>query len=209
VCTSSSEDNLLELLDLVAQKTGKVYQHVRYDTHFNPLALAQEGIAIATPHPIVFQQNVDLPDGFFNRGAILARVQTPAGTLLFAGTHLDFGNATTRQQELAAARAAIEAARLPGEAVILAGDMNENPGGPCIADAVATGYVDAWALLHPGDPGLTSPADNPQNRIDYVLLSDPSTTLSIAQAVVFLDQPVGGVWPSDHRGVWAGFEPVP
>jgi endonuclease/exonuclease/phosphatase family metal-dependent hydrolase len=209
VCASSSQDNLLELLDLIAQKTGKVYQHVRYDTHFNPLALAQEGIAVVTPHPITFQQNVDLPDGFFNRGAIITRVTTPAGELLFTGTHLDFATATARQAELSAARAAIEAVRLPDEPSILAGDMNENPGGPCIAEAEAAGYVDAWGLLHPNDPGLTSPAENPENRIDYVMLSDPAGKLAITQAVVFLDQPVGGVWPSDHRGVWAGLSPAP
>ena len=209
VCASSSQDNLDELLTLVSAKTGKAYQSVRYDTHFNPLAFAQEGIAVVTPHPITYQENVDLPDGFFNRGAIVTRVQTPAGTLLFTGTHLDFGQATVRQQELAAARAAIEAVRQPNEVSILAGDMNENPPGACIQDALAAGYVDPWALLHPSDPGLTSPAENPQNRIDYVLVSDPASSLSIDQAVVFLDQPVGGVWPSDHRGVWAGLTPIP
>jgi endonuclease/exonuclease/phosphatase family metal-dependent hydrolase len=209
ICHTSSKDAFTELFELVSQKTGKGYQSVRYDTHYNLLAFADEGIAIVTPHPITFEQKVDLPDGVFNRGAIVARVQTPAGSVLFAGTHLDFGLANVRQEELSVARSAIEAVRLPGEPVILAGDMNEKPGGPCIQDAIAAGYADSWKTLHPNDPGLTSPASDPKDRIDYVLVSDPSAKLLLTQAVVFLDQPVGGVWPSDHRGVWAGFSAQP
>lgn len=209
VCHSSSKSNLQELLALVSAITGKGYQSVVYDTHHNPLALANEGIAVVTPHAITLQQNVDLPDGFFNRGAIVTRVQTPVGSLLFTGTHLDFGSAATRQQELAVARAAIDAEREPGEPAILAGDMNESPSGACIQDALAAGWVDSWDALHPGDPGLTSPADDPKNRIDYLLLSDPDTKLVLTHALVFLDQAVSGVWPSDHRGVWAGLSQQP
>jgi endonuclease/exonuclease/phosphatase family metal-dependent hydrolase len=206
VCRTASKDSLLELVDLVNQKTGRGYQSVRYDTHSNPLAGAEEGIAVVTPHAILSQKSVDLPAGVFKRAVIVTRIATQAGTLIFAGTHLDFLLGETRRAELSAARAAIEAERQPGEPALLAGDMNEEPDGAAIQEALGAGYVDLWALLRPGEPGLTSPADKPKNRIDYLLLSDPESRLAPRHAFVFLDQPVGGVWPSDHRGVWAGLE---
>jgi endonuclease/exonuclease/phosphatase family metal-dependent hydrolase len=205
--TDAGKDSLVDLVTALGERTGRTYASLKFETHFNPLSSSHEGIAIVTPHPISFSENVPLPAGFFPRGGILARVDTGKGVVLFAATHLDFLLPANRQEELATLRAAIEAQRLPDESVLLAGDMNENPDGPCIVDTVAAGYTDLWDLAHPGDPGPTSPVPNPMNRIDYVMSSDPSSAFTPLDTSIFLNAQVNGVWPSDHFAVYAELVP--
>ncbi len=202
ICKSSSTDSLAELVNLISAKTGRVYTVARKNTHYNLLAFADEGIAVVTPHPVVWQKLVDLPKGVFDRGAVMTRVSTPVGTLLFVGTHLSFEpQADVRKLQLAKIRSEITAERQGDEPVLLAGDMNEKPNGAAIGETIAAGYVDLWALLKPGDPGLTSPVPGPKDRIDYVLALDSAPKLAPLSAALFLNAQVGGTWPSDHFGV--------
>jgi endonuclease/exonuclease/phosphatase family metal-dependent hydrolase len=50
------------------------------------------------------------------------------------------------------------------------GDFNSRPEDPEIDAVRAAGFADPFDLLGIADPGLTSPAINPQNRIDFVWL---------------------------------------
>jgi endonuclease/exonuclease/phosphatase family metal-dependent hydrolase len=81
---------------------------------------------------------------------------------------------------------------------------------------MSVAYRDAW---HHGDPGHTFTPENPTmptgeeehwrlepgRRIDYVLIrcSDHGPTLDTRSCERLFDEPVGGVWASDHFGVAA------
>jgi endonuclease/exonuclease/phosphatase family metal-dependent hydrolase len=77
-------------------------------------------------------------------------------------------------------------------------------------------YRDCWESVHGPEPGLTFEPGNPLSaidepgldrgrRIDYLLVrcGDHGPTLGIADCRRVLDQPVDGVWASDHYGVVA------
>lgn len=76
---------------------------------------------------------------------------------------------------------------------------------------------DAWEATHPGEAGetftprnaLVPVADWPFGRIDYILVRcgvHEGPTLRIARCDRWLDQPVEGVWASDHFGVVADLD---
>jgi hypothetical protein len=79
-------------------------------------------------------------------------------------------------------------------------------------------YVNAFDAVHPGEPGHTFTPDNPlcprhwpYRRIDHIFIrcgTNGQPTLGIVDCQVVLDQPVNGVWPSDHFGVMADFRPL-
>jgi endonuclease/exonuclease/phosphatase family metal-dependent hydrolase len=110
---------------------------------------------------------------------------------------------------------------------VVTGDLNAEPdadelrllGGHKTAPVVPGQIlVDAWSYADPRTPGWTWDRRNPyvaatgepSARIDYVLVGLP--TASGAGQVRSLrrigDQPVNGVWPSDHAGVLAELQPV-
>ena len=77
-------------------------------------------------------------------------------------------------------------------------------------------YRDAWESAHPGEPGHTFSPTNPLvrggnwplelgRRIDYVMVrcGDRGPTLDVVSCGRVFDEPVGGVWASDHFGVVA------
>jgi len=154
------------------------------------------------------QRVFHLPEGVFPRRAVAVRAQTSLGAVIFASTHLSFGDDQNeiRIAQLAAARAGLDDMREAGEPATLAGDFNDRPGSEVIAAAVAAGYLDTWDVVHPTEPGLTFPASAPSLRIDYVLLSPSTSEVEPVDAAVFLDQPLGATLPSDHLGVHVDLE---
>ncbi|MBM0260426.1 endonuclease/exonuclease/phosphatase family protein, partial [Micromonospora sp. 4G55] len=55
-----------------------------------------------------------------------------------------------------------------GRPLVVAGDMNTEPGAPGFAEFTRAGLVDALAAARPLP---TSPADDPREQIDHVLVS--------------------------------------
>jgi endonuclease/exonuclease/phosphatase family metal-dependent hydrolase len=128
-------------------------------------------------------------------------------------------------QTLAAARRVEEiVARRPIH-VVLAGDLDAVPDASSIRflrglqslGGVSVCYRDAWASTRPGDPGHTFTLRNPlvtedsearqevSRRIDYIFVrsDERGPTLEISTCALAFDEPVGGVWASDHFGVVA------
>jgi endonuclease/exonuclease/phosphatase family metal-dependent hydrolase len=106
--------------------------------------------------------------------------------------------------------------------VIVAGDMDADPASTSIRfwtgrhaiDGRSVCYRDAWEATHGSAAGETFTPDNPLmqdpdwpfRRIDYILVrcaDHGGPTLLITGADRLFDQPEGGVWASDHFGVWA------
>lgn len=114
--------------------------------------------------------------------------------------------------------------RADGEAPcgpIVAGDLNAEPDSTAVRyltgltalDGDSVYLQDAWRLAGDGGPGITWSDANPhaaldqepERRLDYVLSAfhGPSGTGRPLACQVVADEPVDGVWPSDHHGVLA------
>jgi endonuclease/exonuclease/phosphatase family metal-dependent hydrolase len=113
--------------------------------------------------------------------------------------------------------------------VVLAGDLDATPDASSIRflrgrqalEGTSVSYWDAWETANPGDAGHTFTPRNPlvmeesdvtreePRRIDYVFVRAGARgpTLDVADCRLIFDEPVGGVWASDHFGVAAELTP--
>jgi endonuclease/exonuclease/phosphatase family metal-dependent hydrolase len=180
----------------------------------------------------------------FACGTIIAEVfaPEPVGPLLFVN-HLPNWQLTFEHerelQTVIVARAIEEIAEERDLHVVLAGDLDATPEAASVRfwrgrqslGGMSVCYRDAWGSTHPGEPGHTFTAENPLvtaenwdwelelgRRIDHVLVrcSAHGPTLDIRACERLFDEPVNGVWASDHFGVvadlsaqTAGGRPVP
>lgn len=115
-----------------------------------------------------------------------------------------------------------------GQHVIVAGDMDAMPEADSIRfwrglqalDGTSVSYRDAWELTHGAEPGPTfAPSLTPiitdqwrtdlDRRIDYIFVrcGRAGPTLRVTNCARTFDTPADGVWPSDHCGVVADFDP--
>ncbi len=150
-----------------------------------------------------------------------ARVTTPLGPLLFVNHKPSWRSGLERERELQAARMArfVDVVRRgPELPVVVAGDLDAEPDATSIrfwSDQEPIGdlsvrYQDAWELCHPDEPGPTL-ADL-DRRIDYLFVScdDGGPQLAVSCCERLFDEPVDGVWASEHLGVAADLRlPVP
>jgi endonuclease/exonuclease/phosphatase family metal-dependent hydrolase len=113
--------------------------------------------------------------------------------------------------------------------IVVAGDLDADPASTSVRfwtgrhaiDGKSVCYRDAWEATHGSAAGETFTPENPLmqdpdwpfRRIDYILVrcaDHGGPTLGIARSDRLFDQPLDGVWASDHFGVWADLEvPVP
>jgi endonuclease/exonuclease/phosphatase (EEP) superfamily protein YafD len=105
-----------------------------------------------------------------------------------------------------------------GGAVIAAGDYNSAADGSTTAtygNLIASGLIDSWSVVHPGNPGLTCCHDqnlleataNFDSRIDLLLSKGPIRPLeSTIVGSRYTPLATGlATWPSDHAGVVTTF----
>ena len=153
----------------------------------------------------------------------------PLGKLLFAHHNASWQLGFERERELQAVAASRFVEDLLGgrEAshVVLAGDFNAAPDSASVRfwrglqslGEMSVCYRDAWESVHPDEPGHTFTPRNPLvtggdnwplelgRRIDYVMVrcAERGPTLDISSCERIFDEPVEGVWASDHFGVVA------
>lgn len=154
-------------------------------------------------------------------------VPEPVGPLLFVHHKPSWQRGFEYERELQAAAAARFVERLVGGRnvhVVMAGDFDATPDASSVRfwrgrqslDGTSVCYRDAWESVHPGEPGHTFSPRNPLvaggdmplelgRRIDYVMVrcGDYGPTLVISSCERIFDEPVEGVWGSDHFGVVA------
>jgi endonuclease/exonuclease/phosphatase family metal-dependent hydrolase len=151
------------------------------------------------------------------------------GTLLFAHHNAawQLGFEYERELQAVATSGFIEDLLDKREAnhVVLAGDFNATPDSASVRfwrglqslGTTSVCYRDVWESIHPGDPGHTFTPHNPLvtggdnwplelgRRIDYVMVrcGDHGPSLEVRACERTFDEPVDGVWASDHFGVAA------
>jgi endonuclease/exonuclease/phosphatase family metal-dependent hydrolase len=135
-------------------------------------------------------------------------------------------------QAVAAARFVEELAGRDRRHVVLVGDQDAAPEAACMRfwrglqslHGTSVSYQDAWEAAHPGEPGHTFTPSNPLvpslqhplevegelplepgRRIDHVLVrcDDHGPVFHVTDCRRIFDQPVDGVWASDHFGLLA------
>lgn len=182
--------------------------------------LAREDVTTRNPQAHTFSEDhlLPVPVGsstlLVKRGWVSVEVKHQGEWFTFASTHLEAYHWYYRW--LQAQDLAGDLAEVPGS-VILVGDLNSDPLAPDPRDAlaygtlVASGLRDSWPVLHPDDPGYTSPYNEDltieeihlDERIDHVLVRGPLTPRAEGVVGTALSDRVGGLWPSDHAGLWA------
>lgn len=189
------------------------------------------GNAILTRHDFVDREawRLPAPAGDWARNLVYATVRTPHGILPVFVTHLSwmFHHGAVRLQQLQQVRswmkerAPIQRGEAPTEQLppVFMGDLNAVPESDEIrfltglmADEYGHYLADCFGWCGEG-PGITWDRTNPfaalepfpSRRIDYVFVRGPDRWrrgLPTLARVVLRD-PVNGIYPSDHYGVYA------
>jgi endonuclease/exonuclease/phosphatase family metal-dependent hydrolase len=110
----------------------------------------------------------------------------------------------------------------PDLPVVLMGDLNADPDAASLRfltgrqslAGTSVRYEDAWEATHPDEPGHTFSPRNPLvragqmplergRRIDHIMIRSGTygPPLDVTDCRLVFDQPVDGVWASDHFGV--------
>jgi endonuclease/exonuclease/phosphatase family metal-dependent hydrolase len=193
------------------------------------------GISLASRWPITETYELDLKVASertfdFACTTLIAEIEAPQpiGRVLAANHFPDYHTdheIERERQAVIAARALADLATVRPAHVLLAGDLDAEAdsgslrflAGKQSLDGLSVCYRNAWDSVHPGEPGHTFtginplvPSSWPFKRIDHIFIqcgSNDMPTLDIAACELAFDQPIDGVWASDHFGVIADFTP--
>jgi endonuclease/exonuclease/phosphatase family metal-dependent hydrolase len=215
--------------DQVVDLLGPEFDVVHYDVGLEDDG-DHHGASIASRWPLGEVQEVDLNvsprTADFPCTTLIAEILTPdpIGPLLFANHLPSYQLNFEYERELQAVATARHIEELVGQRsthVVLAGDFDADPEAASVRfwcgrqslGGMSVCYRDAWESTHPGDPGHTFTPDNPLvanpdwpfRRIDYIFVrcADYGPTLEISSCARIFDEPIDGVWASDHFGVVA------
>ena len=164
----------IQEVDIMTSRPGVDHQHgvnfiteLGYYTKMFPLygktiphAGGWYGIGILTKYPYISVEKTMLPRTGNNepRALLAATVEVGEDTVVFACTHLDYTTSEARQKQVAVIKSALENLPYP---VIVGGDFNAKPDSREIAQ-----------MFRPRMPfsndDFTSPASNPDSKIDYL-----------------------------------------
>jgi endonuclease/exonuclease/phosphatase family metal-dependent hydrolase len=168
----------------------------------------------------------------FACGAVIVEVfvPEPVGPLLFVNHLPNWQLTFEHERELQTAIVGRTIEEITEERdlrhVILAGDLDATPEAASVRfwrglqslGGLSVSYRDAWGSTHPSEPGHTFTAENPLvtaenwdweletgRRIDHIFVrcSAHGPTLDISTCERIFDEPVRGVWGSDHFGLLA------
>lgn len=187
---------------------GQTFFDVRYRDA--DVILARADVTTGTPTEQAFGALVTIPVAGVDQTFVRAFQHIPAtvGALAFtfANTHLEVGGAAEPIQNLQAFELRAALAALTGP-VVLVGDINsDGTTGGSSYTTLTTDFEDAAPGGGPTccqDADLGNETSALRTRIDVVLSRGFART---AATEVVLDDPAdraGGLWPSDHAGVWA------
>ena len=214
--------------DQVVDLLGDGY-HVAHQAEREPDG---QGVSIASRWPIEEVHEVDLNvtprTADFACTTLVAKITAPEpfGPLVFVNHVPSWQLQYEHERELQALAAARFVEELAGDRhVVFAGDFTADPDSAGVRfltgrqslDVTSVCYRDAWESAHPGEPGETFTPGNPLvydwdwpfRRLDYVLVrcgEHGGPTLAISSCERIFDEPVDGVWASDHFGVVADLE---
>jgi endonuclease/exonuclease/phosphatase family metal-dependent hydrolase len=145
------------------------------------------------------------------RGYVYADGTLSGRAFRIATTHLESFDDTSQVAQGRELGERFAAGKIP---TVLLGDLNsraDGSGTPTHANLLALGFKDAWTQAHPNDAGLSCchgddlrDVGGPfYSRIDYVLVKNGFHAVAAGVVGQRASGRIGGLWPSDHAGVWA------
>jgi endonuclease/exonuclease/phosphatase family metal-dependent hydrolase len=190
------------------------------------------GNAVASRWPIVDREELRLPGAGDRetRAALSVTVETPFAAVGFTCTHLNwkFPHGWVRERQVVALCDLVLRRRPPGGfPPLLVGDFNAVPESAEIRyvtglqslEGGSVALLDAWRVAGDRNSGITWSNANryahkalePDRRIDYVFAGFPRRNGmgQILRCRVVCDEEEGGVWPTDHFGVYAELRTSP
>lgn len=220
-------------VDLAAEVTAGRGYHVDFAraSQFWKDGSREFGNAVASRWPIVEREELPLPDSGDGetRVALSVTVAGPPGPISLTSTHLNwklYHGAVRERQVRAVCDLVLRRRPRGGFPPVLVGDFNADPESAEIRYATGLQSLegrsmylrDAWREAGAGDGHTWSnrnayarKALEPDRRIDYVLVGPPRRDgLGLVEECrVVCDRADGGVWPSDHFGVYARMRSEP
>jgi endonuclease/exonuclease/phosphatase family metal-dependent hydrolase len=201
-------------VEFPATTDGATFFDVRYQDA--DVILARGDVTTGATTEASFQSLLTIPVGgaeqTFVRGYQSVEATVGGLDFTFFNTHLEVGGDAEPLQVLQASELLTPIGAASGP-IVFVGDINSD------GNANGTSYQTLTVPLDdafvPGsdptccqDADLRNDASDLQTRIDVVFYRGFDT---VAEAEVVLDEPsdrVGGLWPSDHAGVWAELSAV-
>ena len=129
-------------------------------------------VEVVATRDFLFKKNPKL----HQRGTAVAVCSLQGTRFAIAGTHLAPAN-QPRLGHIGELRAALDEVSGPDVPQVIAGDFNEIAGQPGW-DLLCERSADAWASVS-SEPGLTSTAINPTNRVDGMFVDPRMTVVSV------------------------------
>jgi|TARA_Y100000310_G_scaffold336564_1_gene421474 endonuclease/exonuclease/phosphatase (EEP) superfamily protein YafD len=216
------EPDLIGFQEILEEQAGELLDELGYvyEWHF--------GMSIASRWKIENFQTADLPavDDKQVAGPILgSHVDSPYGLIPFVNTTTFYylpQDGWKRKRQMPVLNNFVRDIRIRGGfPVVLVGDFNTDSDtdeirylkGLHSIDDTSTYFSDAWERAGDGGMGATWARRNdyskvfglPDRRIDYIFVGAPAIQGPgrVQTCQVVCDEPVDGVWPSDHFGVFA------
>lgn len=223
--TTVADDQLQSLLDALAQQ-GLHYAPVAISKNTDVEAPSNLGFDVRLIDHDVLLARTDLPDltltniqvhhfvHFLSANLIIGRITIPQGWISvdatirgkmfrFLTTHLVSGFPTVRAAQ---ANELVQGPANTSLPVVFVGDFNSDAdsGDQTYLNLIAAGFVDAWSVTNPGDPGYTCCHPTISLRVDLVLLLNKVRALDMELVGNKPeDLTPSGLFPSDHFGVVA------
>ncbi len=214
-----------ETTDQAAGLAGELGYH-----HVYAWSMDMEGVgfgnAVLSRWPIKRHDTIPLHGGKETgegRNALFAEIEGPRGLIPVFSTHLNWKlhHSHIRQRQVTDLALFVDGKRPWSFPPIVCGDLNADP--PSEEIRMLTGlatcpveglvFHDAWRAAGGGGAGITWDNRNPNaatelepdRRIDYILVGWPQARGAghIVGCKVAGNEPVDGVWPSDHHAVLA------
>ena len=151
------------------------------------LLLSDLAVEVAATTEVLFSKDA----GLHQRGTALAVMSLRGSRFAVAGVHLDLA-VEARLRHVGELHAAVDEFVPADCPLIVAGDINDDPGSPVWQQLAERGH-DSWATAGVGD-GLTSSVAEPRRRIDAAFV-DPRLTVVRAEVIDTPDVRLA----SDHR----------
>src|SRR5258708_6892053 len=222
--TTVQFDSLQSLLDALAQQ-GLHYAPVAISKNADVEAPSNLGFDVRLIDHDVLLARTDLPDltltniqahhfvHFLSANSIIGTITIPRGwisvdaaikgkTFRFLTTHLD----TISAVRVAQGNELVQGPANTSLPVIFSGDFNSDAdsGDQTYLNLIAAGFVDAWIVTNPGDPGYSCSHPTISLRVDLVLVLNKVRPLNMD---IVGNEPAdltpSGLFPSDHFGVVA------
>lgn len=141
------------------------------------------GNAVLTKFPVKRSSNLHFKkiDEAEQRGILQLTLGVRGREVVFMNTHLDHRpNDAARWSSVAEIETL--AAKFQGKPMLMCGDFNDTPKSR-VCERIGKLFDDSWTLIGEGE-GLTSPAEKPRRRIDYIWISKDRSLIPVKASVL-------------------------